>query len=130
MALTRGSGTHAADNTVSGVISNGATWYETFQVKDLAGDDVTGLTSDEFRFQFRCSENDSSPELTLTTDDGTITVSESDGVTTVTINVPQATIANMDGDYVADLVSKAASDDRLTHRAHGVVTFRNSPIAF
>lgn len=124
------SGAHAADNTVGGVISNGATWYETFQVKDQNGDDVTGLTSDTFQFQFRCSEDDDSAELTLSTTDGTLSVSESGGVTTVTINVPQATIADMDGDYVADLVSKAASNSRLTHRAHGVVTFRNSPIEF
>ena len=128
--MRRSAGSHAADNHVTGVISNGATWYETFQIKDQNGDDVTGLTSDTFQFQFRSSEDDDSAELTLSTTAGTLSVAESDGVTTVTINVPQATISNMDGDYVADLVSKAASDSRLTHRAHGVVTFRNDPIAF
>ena len=124
------SGSHAADNTVTGVISNGATWYETFQIKDQNGDDVTGLSSDEFQFQFRCSGNDDNAVLTLSTTDGTLSIDESDGVTTVTINVPQSTISSMRGDYVADLVSKAASDSRLTHRAHGTVTFRNDPVAF
>lgn len=128
--MRRGSGNHAADNTVSGTISNGATWYETFQIKDQNGDDVTGLTSDTFQFQFRASEELDSADLTLSTTDATLAVSESGGVTTVTINVPQATISDMEGDYVADLVSKAASNSRLTHRAHGIVSFRNDPIAF
>lgn len=128
--MRRGAGQHAADNHVTGTISNGATWYETFQVKDQNGDDVTGLTSDTFQFQFRCSEDDDNAELTLSTADGTLSVAEAGGVTTITINVPQATISDMDGDYVADLVSKASSDSRLTHRAHGIVSFRNDPIAF
>lgn len=128
--MRRGAGNHAADNHVTGVVSNGATWYETFQIKDQNGDDVTGLTSDTFQFQLRCSEDDDSADLTLTTADGTLAVSESGGVTTVTINVPAASLSEMDGDYIADLVSKAASDSRLTHRAHGVVTFRNDPISF
>lgn len=123
-------GAHAADNTVSGIISNGVTWYEEFQVKDQNGDDVTGLTLDAFQFQFRCSEDRDESELTLSTADGTLSVAEAGGVTTITINVPQSTIADMEGDYVADLVSKAASNSRLIHRAHGVVTFRNDPIAF
>lgn len=128
--MRRGSGNHAADNTVSGIVSNGATWYATFQLKDQNGDDVTGLTSDTFQFQFRCSEDDDSAVLTLSTTDGTMSVAEDAGVTTVTVNVPAASLSSMDGDYIADLVSKAASDSRLTHRAHGVVTFRNDPISF
>jgi hypothetical protein len=121
---------HAADNTVTGVISNGANWVETFQIKDESGNDVTGLESDTFQFQFRCNEGDDSTVLTLSTSAGTLSVDEDAGVTTVTISVSASALANMDGDYVADLVSKAASDGRLTHRAHGVVTFKNSPIAF
>lgn len=128
--MRRGSGAHAADNTVAGTVSNGATWYETFQIKDQNGDDVTGLSSDTFQFQFRCSERDDSAVLTLSTTAGTLSVAESSGVTTVTINVPAASLSSMEGDYIADLVSKAASDSRLTHRAHGVVTFRNDPISF
>jgi hypothetical protein len=130
MALARGGNAHAADNTITGVISNGVTWYETFQIKDQDGNDATGLDEDEWQLQFRCSERETSAVLTLSTTDGTLTIEEDDGVTTLTINVPQATINNMEGDYVADLVSKAASDDRLTHRGHGLVTFRNDPIEF
>lgn len=128
--MRRGSNSHAADNHVSGVVSNGATWYETFQIKGQNGDNVTGLTSDTFQFQFRCSGDDDSAELTLSTTAGTLSVAEADGATTVTINVPASSLSSMEGDYVADLVSKAASGGRLTHRAHGVVTFRNDPISF
>lgn len=124
------SGQHAADNTVTGVISNGATWFETFQIKDQSGNDVTGLTSDTFQFQFRCDEGDVSTKLVISTTGGELSVSELNGATTVTINVTQSTISSMCGDYVADLVSKAASDGKITHRAHGVVTFRNDPVAF
>lgn len=123
------SGSHAADNTVTGVISSGATWYETFQIKDQNGNDVTGLTGDTFQFQFRCDEGDDSTKLVISTPTE-LSVTELNGTTTVTINVPQSTISSMCGDYVADLVSKAASDGKLTHRAHGVVTFRNDPVSF
>lgn len=128
--MRRGAGQHAADNTWTNVVSNGATWYESLRIKDQNGEDVTGLTSDTFQLQFRCNEEDDSSVLTLSTTAGTLSVAEADGVTTLTVNVPQATISSMDGDYIADLVSKAASDGKLTHRCHGVVTFTNSPIAF
>lgn len=121
-------GQHAADNTVTGVISSGATWFETFQVKDQNGDNVTGLTADTFQFQFRCDEGDDSTKLVISTPTE-LSVSELNGATTVTINVPQSTISSMCGDYVADLVSKA-SDGKITHRAHGLVTFRNDPVSF
>lgn len=125
--MRRGAGNHAADNTVSGVISAGATWSETATIKDQNGDDVTGLTGHSFQFQFRrCS--DDSPDLTLSTAEGTLSISESEGVTTLTINVPQASLSSMCGDYIADLASKTGST--ITHRAHGIVTFRNDPVAF
>jgi len=121
--------THAAQATVSGLISNGATWYEVFALLDENGDPLTGVSADEWRFQFRCDPKDSSPSLTLTTTDGTLTIVEATA-TTLTINVPQDSLSALEGDYVADLVSKGAIDSRLIHRAHGIVTFRADPIAF
>lgn len=129
MATSRTSSSHGAQNNVSGIISNGATWYETVVMTDQNGDPLTGVDADTWQFQFRCNPDSQSPDLTLTTADGTLTITEST-TTTMLINVPQASLANMVGDYTADLVSKAASDGRLTHRAHGLVTFRNDPVAF
>ncbi len=127
--LARGAGGHGAQNTVSGEISNGATWYEDITITDDSGNQVTGISSDDFQFQFR-KERDAGIDLTLSTTDSTLTIVEGVSSTVLQIRVPQPTIAGMEGDYFADLVSKAASDDRLIHRAHGTVTFRNDPIAF
>lgn len=129
MAITRTNGSHGAQNNVNGIISNGATWYETVLLTDENGDPLTGVDADTWQFQFRCDPSSDSADLTLTTADGTLTITEST-TTTMLINVPQASLADLDGDYTADLVSKAASDNRLIHRAHGTVTFRTDPIAF
>lgn len=127
-ALARGGG-HSAQNTVSGEISNGATWYEDITITDDNGNQVTGIEDDEFQFQFR-SEREGTADLTLSTSGGELTVVEGASSTVLQIRVAQSALANMAGDYFADLVSKAASDSRLIHRAHGIVTFRNDPIAF
>ena len=131
MAFSRTSTSeHAAHNTVSGVVSNGVTWVETVILTDQDGNQLTGVASDTWQFQFRCNEHNKATDLTLSTTDGTLTINEGDTQTTLNINVPQGTISGMCGDYVADLVSKAASDGTLTHRAHGLVTFRDSPVAY
>jgi hypothetical protein len=130
MALNRSRDSHAAQNTVSGLVSNGATWYETIILTDENGDQLVDVDADTWQFQFRCDAGSDSADLTLSTTDGTLTVTEGASSTTLLINVPQATISDLEGEYVADLVSKAASGSRLTHRAHGIVTFRSDPIAF
>lgn len=121
---------HGAQNNIAGVLSNGAAWYQTISLTDENGSPLTGVNADTWQFQFRCSSEDTSTILALSTTDGVLTVTEGADSTTMLINAPQSSLASMDGDYTVDLVSKAVSDGRLTHRAHGIVTFRNDPIAF
>jgi len=130
MALNRARDIHAAQNTVRGIVSNGATWYETVLLTDENGAQLTGVSSDTWQFQFRKDPTSDAADLTLSTTAGTLTVTEGASTTTLLINVAQSALDDMEGDYVADLVSKATGDSRLTHRAHGIVTFRADPIAF
>lgn len=118
----------SAHNIISGFVSNGATWSDSFVLRDQNGDDVTGITGHTFQFQFRRNEKETSAVLTLTSGASEVTAGESNGVTTVTITAAQSTIADMSGEYVADLVSKTGST--ITHRGHGVVMFTNAPVAF
>ena len=120
---------HSAQNNLEGFVSNGSDWSETLTIVDEDGDQVTGVGSDEWRMQFRPAELDTAATLTLTTTDSTLTITVGT-TTTLAIACPQASLTNLIGDYIVDIVSKAASDDALTHRAHGVVTFRNAPLAF
>lgn len=114
---------------ISGEVSNNATWDEyIYFIENGVGMVLTGLS---FELQFRCDADDTSAELTLSTADGELVITNDDGgnATILRINVPYSTISDMDGDYVADLVSKDAAS-KLTHWAHGLVTFRQNPIAF
>lgn len=129
MALQRARDTHAAQNTVTGLVSNGVTWVETIILTDEDGNQLTGVASDTWQFQFRCDPQNDSADLTLSTTDATLTVTEGATQTTLAISVPQDSLSALEGDYVADLVSKTGAGV-LTHRAHGTVTFRNDPIAF
>lgn len=129
MSLNRARDTHAAQNTVSGLISNGATWSETVILTDQNGAQLTGVASDTWQFQFRLDPEASAAELTLSTTAGTLAVTEGASSTTLTILASQSSISALEGDYAADLVSKTAGGT-ITHRAHGIVTFRADPIAF
>lgn len=128
--MRRGAGNHAAENTLSGSVSNGATWSVNYILRNYNGDNVTGYSADTFQWQFRTSEENDAADLTLSTTAGTLSVSETDGVTTVTVNAAQSVIAGMCGDYVSDLVSKDSVTGNLTHHGHGIITFNNSPIEF
>lgn len=129
-AFARGSGPTGAQNTVSGAISNGVTWYEDVLLTDETGAQLTGVDSDTWQFQFRKDRCNASADLTLSTADGTLTINEGDSATILEIRVPQPSLSGLCGDYFADLVSKAESDGRLIHRAHGIITFVYEPIAF
>lgn len=119
---------NSAENSVSGEVSNGATWYEECLLTDEDNEPLTDVDDHTWQFQFRKCEGDTA-ELTLSTTTGTLTVTEEAERTVLLINCPQSSLTNMCGDYIADLVSKAPSG-RLYHRAHGRVSFKNSPIAF
>lgn len=119
---------NAAQNIVSGFVSNGVTWVEDVLIVDGNGAQVTGISSDTFQFQFR-KERDGASSLVLSTTAGTLTITEGATQTTLSINVPQSSLSALTGDYFADLVSKTAGGT-LTHRAHGIITFLYDPIAF
>ena len=118
----------SAHNKISGFVSTGSTWSESFVIRDQDGDDVIDIDDHSYQMQFRKSDDDTSAELTITSAASQISASESGGVTTISISVAQSAISSMEGDYVCDLVSKTGST--LTHRGHGIVTFSTSPVAF
>lgn len=121
---------HGATNTLSGFISNGADWNEVITLVGSDGTQVTGVSADSFQFQFRSCEDETSATLTLSTSASTLSITEGGSSTTVTIACPQTSLTNLEGDYVADLVSKDSVTSDLTHHAHGIVSFKKSPIAF
>jgi len=117
---------HGARNTVSGLISNGATWYETIDIQLNGITDPDTLTW-EMTFQ---KDYGGSSDLTLTTEDSTITVTDDgDGTATMVINAPPASLSALSGDYFCNLKSTDPSDDRVIHWAFGSVTFHESPPA-
>lgn len=114
--------------TISGEVSNNATWDEyIYFLENGSGMTLTGLS---FQLQFRCSEEDTSSSLTLSTADAQLSITTDDNdIQVLRVNVPYTTISEMSGDYVMDIVSKD-NDSKLTHWAHGTVTFTQNPIAF
>lgn len=127
--MIHSSGNSGALFAISGEVANNATWDEYIYFSQAgSGMVLTGLA---FQFQFRSDGNSTSADLTLTTAASQLTITNDDNgaATVLRINVPYTTISGLEGDYVADLVSKD-TDNKLTAWAHGVVSFRQSPIAF
>lgn len=115
--------------SLSGSVSNNATWDEyIYFLQSGSGMVLTGIS---FQLQFRDDPENTSSVLTLSTDGGELVITNDDNSqpTILRINVPYTTISGLSGDYVADLVGKDGND-KLTHYAHGVVTFRPNPVAF
>lgn len=123
------SGQSGALFEISGAVSNNATWDEyIYFLENGVGVVLTGLS---FRLQIREGADSTSAVLDLTTADGELVITNDSGgnATILRINVPYTTISGLSGDYIVDIVSKDAAD-KLTHWANGVVSFRQSPIAF
>lgn len=115
---------HGARNTVNGVISGGATWYENVSI-ELNGITDPDLLTWTMTFQ---SEEGGNVELTLTSSSGLTVTDNGDDTATMLINVAASSLTSMDGDYVCNLKStNSAGDGRVIHWAQGIVTFRNSP---
>lgn len=116
---------HGARNTVSGVISNGATWYESVSIElnGIADPDLLDWT-----MTFQCKDG-AGTDLSLTTDAGTLTVTDNaDDTATMLINVPATSLTALNGDYVCNVKStNSAGDGRVIHWAYGIVTFRDNP---
>jgi hypothetical protein len=123
-------GSAGAETVISGEISIHSTWSEDiyfFQSSDGSAMDLTGL---DFRMQFRCSADQENADVTLSIDAGTLSIEEDDGSvdSILRITVPAGTFSAYDGDMVCDLIGIDQSDN-ITHYGHGLVTFRNSPVA-
>ncbi len=116
---------------IAGTVANNATWDELiYFYENGAGMDISGLS---FQLQIRNDSSDTSASVTLSTTDSQLVIAADDGGVSsiLRINVPYSTISGLEGDYIADLVSKDTSnDDKLVHWGHGILNFRQSPIAF
>lgn len=125
--------THGALNTVTGVVSNGATWEEQI------GIEVNGITASSTNMEalgqeplangtwsmtFRDCEENSSPLLSLTTSE--LSFTDGSTATFLSISVESSRLSALVGDYVTDLFYTSTTD-KITHWAHGRVTFQNNP---
>jgi hypothetical protein len=126
---SRGAGETGARGKISGTISNGATWWEDVELTE-DGTVITNADTWTWRMTFRSDPNNDSADLTLSTTDGTLTISQGADATTLQIRVVYTALSAMDGDYICDIASldTSTTPDKLVHWASGVVTFRNEPI--
>lgn len=121
-------GQTGARGIISGTVSNGATWWEDIEITEN-GTVVTDADDWVWRLTIRESYDDAIA-LTLTTADGTLTISQGASATTLQIRVAYTALSALDGDYIADLASldTSTTPDRVIHWGHGLVTFRNEPV--
>jgi hypothetical protein len=121
-----GAGETGARFKITGVISTGASWVETysFQIDGSVIDADADIWT--WQFNFRKTYDDAA-DLSLTTTDSEITVTNGADSTSIAINAAYSALEAMEGDYIADLVYQTAAGVRV-HWAHGTVTFRNEPI--
>lgn len=124
IAINRGDADTAALDKITGTVSVGSHWIETFVIPDGK---ITGADTFDWQFNFRSSRDISSNDLSLTTGGGGLTVSQGSSTTTVGINVAATVISALSGDYFADLIYED-DDGEIIHQAHGKITFRNEPI--
>lgn len=122
-----------ARSIISGVVSNGSTWVEDVSMTE-DGTAIDNAEDWDWTMTFRTDRESDSSDLTLTTDAGTLNITQGADATTLEIRVAKASLSAMDGDYVCDLKSVDTSDTsadsagRSIHWGHGVVTFLNEPI--
>ena len=122
-------GNSAALFEVSGNVSINSTWDEyIYFLQSGAGISLEDLT---FQLQIREKPDDTSATKTLSTTGGELIITDDDNgdPTILRINVSSSFMTDLEGDYYLDLVGKDLND-KLTHWAHGIVSFQKSPIAF
>jgi hypothetical protein len=123
--ITSRSGNTGARGLIFGPVSNGSSWHEDLEIT-RDGSAVSDAQDWEWQLKLRVNY-DESPDLALSTTDGTLTISQGAAATTVEIRVPYTSMSALEGDYIIDLASKD-DDDRVIHWGHGMVTFRNEPV--
>jgi hypothetical protein len=122
-----------ARSLISGVVSNGSTWVEDVSMTEDGGA-IANAEDWDWTMTFRTDRASDSADLTLSTDDGTLAISQGADATTLEIRVPKASLTAMEGDYICDLKSLDTTDTtadsagRSIHWGSGVVTFLNEPI--
>lgn len=125
----RSVGTSGAETVISGEISTYATWMEDiyFWTPEGAPMDISGL---DFEMQFRCSPKETSANITLSTSNTLLSIEEDAGLvdSILRIDVPAGTFSGHNGDMICDLVG-IDSNNNIIHYGHGVVSFRNDPVA-
>lgn len=115
-----------AKGFVSGTVSNGATWVESFELSQN-NLEISGADTSTWKFVFKpCTGGNVCLTLTSGTE---ITVTQNTTSTVFAINCPQGSLSTMIGDYQADFAQRDASGN-ITHWLSGVVTFINENLGF
>lgn len=115
-----------AKGQVSGVVSNGATWIESFEFAQN-NVQISGADTSTWKFLFKRCDGGSAA-LTLTSG-AEITVAQNITATVFSINCPAGSLSNMIGDYRADFVQRDVSGN-IVHWLSGNVTFINENLGF
>lgn len=114
---------------MNGVVATNATWDEDIYFTEAGLPFV--LTDLRFKMTFRRYGCDQNASITLSTDAGTLVISDDDDgyARILRLNVTAGALNGYCGDYVTDLASED-NNGKVTLWAHGVVTFRQNPVSF
>lgn len=115
-----------AKGIVSGTVSNGATWIESFELSqnDLQ---ISGADTSTWKFVFkRCDGGN----ICLTLTSGVeITVTQNTTSTLFAISCAASSLSSMVGDYTADFAQRDVSGN-VTHWLSGTITFIDENLGF
>jgi hypothetical protein len=123
MSRARSAGESAAVVAMRALISNGASWIDSFR-GELDGAEIAG--ADTSAWQINLRDESGSVVLSVSESAGTLTVTQATTHTLFSINVPYGSVSALCGDYQIDLIEQTASGSRI-HWAHGVATVRHEP---
>lgn len=114
----------AAKGIVSGTVSNGATWIESFQISQN-NLQITGADTSTWLFVFKHHDGGNTC-LTLTSGtEITVTQNGTNTLFSISCTIP----CNIIGDYRADFAQKDVSGN-ITHWLSGTVTFISENLGF
>jgi hypothetical protein len=116
-----------ARGIISGFVSNGATWWEDVELTEN-GTVVTD--ADTWLWKLEICKDPDTADLTLSTTDGTLNITQGASATTLEIRVVYSALTALDGDYHAYLWSldTSTAPDRLILWGRGTITFLNEPV--
>ena len=115
-----------AKGIVSGVVSNGATWIESFEL-DQNNLEITDADTSTWKLVLKHCDG-GSPVLTLTSGEE-ITVTQATTKTIFAINCPQSSLDALCGDYQADFAQQDP-DDNIIHWLNGTITVIDEDLGF